>query len=343
MSLVLHIWPGQFGLLSIDIPSLVAALHLQLTIPGKFSISHCTNPDLSPSGILPFLTHGQQVVSSLPSIIKYVSSLEGDTVNIDSGLNSFEASQKTAWCSHVEANLGDLVAYMLYSLPANWAKLTHRTLVYSLPVPQRYYVPSRIRSMHRPRLEAAGLWNQQPVEPKTLRESLKSSVDPKEQIAQTFQRDKVVQTARDCLDMYVRLLGENQFVYYERLTTLDIVLAAHVLLIIKPPFPDTLLSSLLSDSYPTLVSHAERILAKSLESPAPVQSLAGGHSIWSLVPSLPLLAAEPRQKSEEETHYTRMTWGWVALAVGSVGLYLLTMGNPLELQWVEEEESLDSK
>jgi sorting and assembly machinery component 37 len=64
------------------------------------------------SGTLPFLTHGQQTVTSLSSIIKYISSLEGDTfktVNADAGLNSFEASQKAAWCSHVEAKLGDLV------------------------------------------------------------------------------------------------------------------------------------------------------------------------------------------------------------------------------------------
>jgi sorting and assembly machinery component 37 len=118
-----------------------------------------------------------------------------------------------------------------------------------------------------------------------------------------------------------------------RLTTLDIILAAHVLLIIKPPFPDTLLSDLLTDSYPTLVSHAERILSRSLEFPAPMYSSPKGHSIWSLVPSLPV----PRRKSEEDTHYERMTWGWVGLAVGSVGLYLLAIGNPLEFRWSERE------
>jgi sorting and assembly machinery component 37 len=61
-------------------------------------------------GALPFLTHDGQVVTSLSSIIKYISSLEGanKTVDLDAGLTSFEASQKTAWCSHVEAKLGDL-------------------------------------------------------------------------------------------------------------------------------------------------------------------------------------------------------------------------------------------
>jgi hypothetical protein len=49
---VLHIWPGQWGLSSVDPLCLTAALYLQLVIPGKFSISYCTNPDLSPSGLL---------------------------------------------------------------------------------------------------------------------------------------------------------------------------------------------------------------------------------------------------------------------------------------------------
>ncbi|KAJ7775070.1 hypothetical protein B0H16DRAFT_1509435 [Mycena metata] len=326
---VLHIWPGDWGLLSVHPPSLTAVLHLQLTVPGKFNVSYCTNPDLSPSGTLPFLTHGDQLpLSSLSSIIKYISSLEGDT-NLDAGLNSFEVSQKTAWCSHVEANIGNLVSYMLYSLPANWAKLTHPTLAYSLPVPQRYYVPQRIRNMHRARLEAAGLWNQQPVELKKT----ETATDHKEQIAQTFQRDKIVQTARDCLDIYARFLGTNQFFYHGRLTTLDITVAAHVLLLIKPPFPDTLLSDLLIDSYPTLVGHAERVLEQSFKVSAPLESRSNSHSIWSLIPSLPARPA----KSEEDVHYERMTWGWVALAVGSVGLYLLAMGSPIELNTGDAE------
>ncbi|KAJ7172280.1 hypothetical protein C8R46DRAFT_1085384 [Mycena filopes] len=328
---VLHIWPGDWGLFSIHPPSFTAALHLHLTIPGKFSISYCTNPDLSPSGTLPFLTHGDRpALSSLSSIVKYISSLEGDAANLDAGLTSYEVSQKTAWISHVEANIGNLVSYMMYSLPANWAKLTHPALAYALPIPQRYYVPGRLRNMQRARLEAAGLWNQHPAEPKSLGTATDKGVDHKEQIAQTFQRDKVVQTARDCLDIYVRLLGKNTFFYHGRLTALDVILATHVLLLIKPPFPDTLLSDLLTDSYPTLIAHAERVHARALDLPAPTQSSPTGPSIRSLIPSLP--ATHRRfEKSEEDVHYERKTWGFFSLVVGSVAMYLLTMGSPVEL------------
>lgn len=62
-------------------------------------------------------------------------------------------------------------------------------IAYALPVPQRYYVPSRIRNMHRHRLEAAGLWVDQPAESTRLQFS--TTTDHKEQIAQAFQRSKV--------------------------------------------------------------------------------------------------------------------------------------------------------
>jgi sorting and assembly machinery component 37 len=79
---------------------------------------------------------------------------------------------------------------MLYS-PTNWAKLTHPNLAYALPVPQRYYVPGRVRTTHRPRLEAAGLWIQPPIESRNLLSSSLSSPDNQDKIAQAFQRDKV--------------------------------------------------------------------------------------------------------------------------------------------------------
>lgn len=74
----------------------------------------------------------------------------------------------------------------------NFWKLTNPIMASMLPIPQRYYVPGRIREMHRPRLEAAGLWTQ------TASESEKDSFgkrqkkeDPKDNYARAFERDKV--------------------------------------------------------------------------------------------------------------------------------------------------------
>ncbi|KAF7338131.1 hypothetical protein MVEN_02037900 [Mycena venus] len=256
---VLHIWPGQWELLSFHLPSLVACA--PSSVDGTRQVQY-------------FALH-----KSRPLAIWILTISDTRPASCDLTIFNHQPPKKTAWCSHVEAKLGDLTSYMLYSLPTNWEKLTGITLAYALPVPQRYYLLDY--GLRQPNQKGCSSL------PTLACSSPRPLPDHQEQIAQTFQREKVLQTARDCLDIYARLLGENQFVYHGRLTTLDIVLAAHILVIIKPPFPDRLLSDLLTDSYPTLVSHAERILARSLELPPPIHTSPGGHSIWSLLPSLP--------------------------------------------------------
>ena len=49
-NVVLYIWPGDFGLASIEPTCLAALLYLQLVIPDKFTVEESTTPDYSPSG-----------------------------------------------------------------------------------------------------------------------------------------------------------------------------------------------------------------------------------------------------------------------------------------------------
>lgn len=63
------------------------------------------------------------------------------------------------------------------------------------PVPQRYYVPRRIRDTYIPRLEAAGLWNP-PVEEKPKPEKKQNSLpienlQSNTKVSQAFQRERV--------------------------------------------------------------------------------------------------------------------------------------------------------
>jgi sorting and assembly machinery component 37 len=85
-----------------------------------------------------------------------------------------------------------LQAHSFYSLDDNFSKFTSRTLTSMLPIPQRYYVPERIREMHRPRLEAAGLWTKPASEPeKILFGKRASKEDHKDEYARAFERDRV--------------------------------------------------------------------------------------------------------------------------------------------------------
>ncbi|KAG6876935.1 hypothetical protein C0993_011939, partial [Termitomyces sp. T159_Od127] len=96
------------------------------------------------------------------SIIGYVAGLkitEPRALGLDFSLNNKEKSQSIAWCAHVASNMGDVVSYALYSNQTNWAGLMHPALASSYPIPQRYYIPGRIRGMYQHHLESAGLWD----------------------------------------------------------------------------------------------------------------------------------------------------------------------------------------
>jgi sorting and assembly machinery component 37 len=106
---------------------------------------------------------------------------------------------------------------------------------------------------------------------------------------------------------------------------LDLSLAAHVLLLINAPLPDTLLSSLLSSSYPTLISHARRVL--SAAKPTALVLPPEQYRLSALLPYPSFRAwwAEPRApKSEEDKRFERMRWRWIGLAVlGTIGYWFM--------------------
>lgn len=117
--LVLHVWPGKWDLPSIDAQCLAAVLFAQVTIPGKFVVEECIDPDSSPNGLLPYCTHGEAIVVSYPSIAKYISGIatsnepseseEDGVTPILATLTCTQKAQQIAWLSFVSANLGDLV------------------------------------------------------------------------------------------------------------------------------------------------------------------------------------------------------------------------------------------
>ena len=171
-------------------------------------------------GLLPFVTYEHHRVASFPAIVKFVSSLKwkptfaAEKSEDSSRQDSLGSSESVAWCAHVESNMGDLVvsdhhnitttlltlreinsqAYMQYSLETNWWKFTKPALASMFALPQRYYVPERMRDSYRPRLEMAGLWHTPPPdegEKRPLMESFRRVHDGKDQYSRVFNREKV--------------------------------------------------------------------------------------------------------------------------------------------------------
>ena len=63
-------------------------------------------------------------------------------------------------------------AHVFYALSTNWVGKTRPVLVKMLPVPQRYYLPTRIRESYKTRLEAVELWDSKGVEEEEEEERL---------------------------------------------------------------------------------------------------------------------------------------------------------------------------
>ncbi|KAF9647567.1 hypothetical protein BDM02DRAFT_3270177 [Thelephora ganbajun] len=350
-NVVLHIWPGAFGLASIEPTCLAAVLYLQLVIPGKFTVKESTTPDYSPNGQLPYLTHDLVTISSLSGIMTYVSGLPGSS-KLDQHTSAKEKAQRTAWKAHAASTLGDLVAHTFYS-SANYWKLIRPTLAKMMPIPQRYYVPNRIRELYKPRLEAVGLWpaeNEASSEQSKLGASLLGRPpplkDPKEVARNVFALEQTLEKARACLDTYKKLLNDHIFFDHEKLSTLDIIVAAHSLLLLNPPFPNPVLKDLIIESYPSLAVHARLVLSRAFPDPtiSPLTYHKSSTNTWSaLIPTFGSNMPKP-EPSEIEKEYTKMRWVWTGLAIVSTVGYLWV--NPpiviVQLRDEEEEDRVES-
>ncbi|KAF8969846.1 Tom37 C-terminal domain-containing protein [Flammula alnicola] len=338
--LVLHIWPGQWELPSFDPLCLAAVLYLQLAVPGKFSITECSNPDSSPTGQLPFLVHEQYTIASFPSIVKYVSGLRSADhttyphANLDVHLTPREKAQKTAWDAHAESHLGDLLYHYLYSNQENWTKMTGPTLASMFPVPQKYYVPRRIRDSYHQRLLTAGLWKPF-VEEKSPESPFTRDTKPVEKegltknptLSQAFEREKLMERARTELDIYQELLDDRHFVFQNQPSSVDVLIAAHILLLLDPPYPDTVLKTLITEAYPSILSHTRRIYDDAFgEGKWAVAVTPPSSSLWGLIPSWPKRSSIKKQSSPEEIHDAQIRWGFFGLVIGSFAAYFAILG-----------------
>ncbi|KAJ3905044.1 outer mitochondrial membrane transport complex protein-domain-containing protein [Lentinula edodes] len=300
----LYVWPARWGLPSIDPASLSLIIYMQLVQPSKFVLVESVNPDLSPTGQLPFLKDGNEIIAPASSIISYlVDDKNGfDTLALKATFNPADA----AWLAHADSNLGDLVFHMLYALHANWTELTHASIVYRFPVPQRYYVPHRLRQSYKRRLEGSGLWSLPGIEQETKHISKNrvpnEKVNPRDRFLKVFEREKVLEKARTTLDIYTRLLGEGTFFNGDQPSHLDAIVAAHILLLSRPPFPDPLLQDLVNTSHPSLVAHANRMYARTLSASLRTRDAAPDH--------------------ESDVWETRLRFAFIGLTLGGIFTYL---------------------
>jgi len=138
-------------------------------------------------------------------------------------------------------------------------------------------------------------------------------------------------------------LSKSQtFMLVIRASTLDVILASHILPILNAPLPDPFLRDLLLDSYPHIVTHARLVMDRALPGLPRVQHHTsynttpnGGMGFFGALTSIygaatrtvltrQVLNTKPETNMERRLRVGR--WAWSSFAVvGSLG-YALSQG-----------------
>lgn len=174
----------------------------------------------------------------------------------------------------------------------------------------------------------------------------------------TCYNPQVLDKARADLDIYRELLQGHKCVFHDqsvilrslkpnlvvlmyywhifyRISSVDALVAAHILLLIDPPYSDSLLKDLITGSYPSLVSHAREIqnVALGNTSAKLIYAPQSSSTLLALFPSWP--KARQHKKNDptpEDLYFQRMRWGFIGAAVGSLVVYLTLVGSMFKLE-----------
>ena len=104
-------------------------------------------------------------------------------------------------------------------------------------------------------------------------------------------------------------------------------MAAHVLLLLKPPYPAPVIQQLLVDSYPTLATHARLMFSQTLEATAAaIPKTAARKLTWKDVLPSTWWGRQRHAKSEDEMRFDRIRWSFYGVALGCIAAYIVIVG-----------------
>ncbi|KAF9079968.1 metaxin 1 [Mortierella sp. AD031] len=232
----LYIYGGAFGLPSIDPQCLALISYLSIVSHQEYTIVECNDAGISPTGELPMLHDGKNWIAGTNRIIAYLSKT-GYNANED--LSTEDLAKSVAYSSLVDESLQDALLFSWFADDDNFLGSTRKAYSDLLPFPTRYIQPIQMRKAAVQRVQKYG----GKVESGSLTHA---------------ENTRIYDLARDCYRVLDRKLGENEFLFGLKPTSLDAKAFGYLALQLYPEIPNPRFQMILTSQFPRLVAYCDR-------------------------------------------------------------------------------------
>ncbi|CAL8472174.1 g11716 [Coccomyxa elongata] len=304
----LYKWVPNWGLPSISVACIQVEAYLRL---GRIAASaeDCTNSSTSPSGQLPALEHGLDLVegvgdefASARAIISYLRSHGSD---LDAHLTTVQQAELLAFAALVEAKLEPATLYTTWCEAESYNRHTRAAFAAGLPLPLNYWLP----------------WNQQRA------------------ILRRFAGTSQAQVYEEAGKVYAALVehlrstsGKGSYFFGSKPSSLDAAIFAHLVFHHGAPVSAPELRRKLSE-HPSLVAYVERISREVFSVPLPtappITSTAWAQRAEDSNTS-PQAQRERRELSAKDKEWRRGNQMWLTVAGLAITAYFLLSGQYIQ-------------
>ncbi|KAK3808705.1 MAG: outer mitochondrial membrane transport complex protein-domain-containing protein [Benniella sp.] len=236
MTAELYIYGPAFGLPSIDPQCLAVISYLSIVSHQEYTIVECNDPGISPTGELPVFHDGKNWIAGTNRIIAYLSRT-GYNANED--LEPEDVAKTTAYSSLIDESLADAILFSWFADSDNFLDATRQAYSNLFSFPSRYFLPLQMRKAAVQRVQKYG-----------------GTVDSGALVS--AEHTKIYDMARDCYRVLDRKLGDKEFFFGFKPTSLDAKVFGYLALQLYPEIPHPRFQMILSSQFPRLVTYAER-------------------------------------------------------------------------------------
>ncbi|XP_051168258.1 metaxin-1 isoform X2 [Leptopilina boulardi] len=205
----LDVWKGDWGLPSIDINCLQALAYAKFCkIPLKINATN--NPYRSPNGQLPVLRHQYGIDYTIRNILQF---FRKNNYCLDFGLSPKQCADVNAYETMLKEELFPALQFIWWVDERNFRQVIRPWYGKAMPYFLNYYYPSKYEK-----------------EAKTLMESLY----PTEDEISNIETD-VYGKAQKCLTLLSNRLGDKDYFFGSKPTTLDAIIFSYLAPILRIP------------------------------------------------------------------------------------------------------------